>query len=32
VGAVTASGLTSMEDHDLVVEGVRAHLAEGVRA
>jgi uncharacterized protein (UPF0303 family) len=28
VAAVTASGLTSMEDHDLVVAGLRAHLAE----
>ena len=27
VAAVTASGLTSMEDHDLVVAGIRAHLA-----
>jgi uncharacterized protein (UPF0303 family) len=30
VGAVTASGLASMEDHDLVVAGLRAHLAETV--
>ncbi|GGM62780.1 heme-degrading domain-containing protein [Microbacterium saperdae] len=28
VAAVSASGLASMEDHDLVVEGIRAHLAE----
>ncbi|WP_375404911.1 heme-degrading domain-containing protein [uncultured Amnibacterium sp.] len=27
VAAVTASGLTSMEDHDLVVAGIRAHLS-----
>ena len=27
VAAATASGLTSMEDHDLVVDGIRAHLA-----
>lgn len=27
VAAATASGLTSMEDHDLVVAGIRAHLA-----
>lgn len=27
VAAVTASGLSSMDDHDLVVEGIRAHLA-----
>ena len=26
VAAVTASGLASMEDHDLVVAGIRAHL------
>ncbi|MEG3615362.1 heme-degrading domain-containing protein [Isoptericola haloaureus] len=28
VAAVTASGLSSMDDHDLVVAGLRAHLAE----
>lgn len=28
VAAVTASGLASMEDHDLVVAGIRAHLAD----
>jgi len=28
VAAATASGLTSMEDHDLVVAGIRAYLAE----
>lgn len=28
VAAVTASGLSSQEDHDLIVEGLRAHLAE----
>jgi uncharacterized protein (UPF0303 family) len=28
VAAATASGLASMEDHDLVVQGIRAHLAE----
>ena len=27
VAAATASGLSSMEDHDLVVSGIRAHLA-----
>ncbi len=27
VAAVTASGLSSQEDHDLVVEGIRQHLA-----
>jgi uncharacterized protein (UPF0303 family) len=27
VAAVTASGLSSQEDHDLIVEGVRQHLA-----
>ncbi|MEV4016062.1 heme-degrading domain-containing protein [Nonomuraea angiospora] len=26
--AATASGLSSMEDHDLIVAGIRAHLAE----
>ncbi|PUB32050.1 uncharacterized protein (UPF0303 family) [Promicromonospora sp. AC04] len=29
VAAATASGLSSQEDHDLIVEGLRAHLAEG---
>jgi uncharacterized protein (UPF0303 family) len=29
VAAATASGLSSMDDHDLVVEGIRAYLAEG---
>ncbi|MEV4365094.1 heme-degrading domain-containing protein [Nonomuraea sp. NPDC049625] len=29
VAAATASGLSSMEDHDLIVAGIRAHLAEG---
>lgn len=29
VAAVTASGLSSQQDHDLVVAGIRAHLAEG---
>ncbi|MFJ9558636.1 heme-degrading domain-containing protein [Streptomyces fuscichromogenes] len=29
VAAVTASGLSSQEDHDLVVEGIRAHLTHG---
>ena len=28
VAAATASGLSSMDDHDLIVEGIRAHLAE----
>ena len=28
VAAATASGLSSMEDHDLIVAGIRAHLAE----
>ncbi|WP_431914644.1 heme-binding protein [Nonomuraea jabiensis] len=28
VAAATASGLSSMEDHDLIVTGIRAHLAE----
>lgn len=32
VAAVTASGLTSLEDHALVVEGLRAHLAEAADA
>jgi uncharacterized protein (UPF0303 family) len=27
VAAATASGLSSMDDHDLVVDGIRAHLA-----
>jgi len=29
VAAATASGLTSMEDHDLVVDGIRDYLASG---
>ncbi|MFI1359935.1 heme-degrading domain-containing protein [Streptomyces sp. NPDC020898] len=29
VAAATASGLSSQEDHDLIVEGIRAHLAHG---
>jgi uncharacterized protein (UPF0303 family) len=29
VAAATASGLSSEEDHNLIVEGIRAHLAEG---
>ena len=29
VAAATASGLSSQEDHDLIVEGIRAYLAEG---
>jgi uncharacterized protein (UPF0303 family) len=28
VAAVTASGLSSMDDHDLVVEGIRGYLAD----
>ena len=28
VAAATASGLSSQEDHDLIVEGIRAHLEE----
>ena len=28
VAAATASGLSSQEDHDLIVEGIRAHLAD----
>ncbi|MFG1687912.1 heme-degrading domain-containing protein [Nonomuraea sp. NPDC049269] len=28
VAAATASGLSSMEDHDLIVAGIRVHLAE----
>ena len=28
VAAATASGLSSQEDHDLIVEGIRAYLAE----
>lgn len=28
VAAATASGLSSQEDHDLIVEGIRGHLAE----
>jgi len=28
VAAATASGLASMEDHELIVAGIRAHLAE----
>jgi len=31
VAAATASGLSSMDDHDLVVEGLRAYLSEGER-
>ncbi|WP_371582104.1 heme-degrading domain-containing protein [Streptomyces sp. NBC_01314] len=29
VAAATAFGLSSQEDHDLIVEGIRAHLAHG---
>ncbi|MEU7744704.1 heme-degrading domain-containing protein [Nonomuraea sp. NPDC049158] len=29
VAAATASGLSSQDDHDLIVEGIRAYLAEG---
>jgi uncharacterized protein (UPF0303 family) len=29
VAAATASGLSSQEDHDLIVDGIRAYLAEG---
>jgi uncharacterized protein (UPF0303 family) len=29
VAAATASGLSSPEDHDLIVAGIRAYLAEG---
>jgi uncharacterized protein (UPF0303 family) len=29
VAAATASGLSSMDDHDLIVEGIRAYLADG---
>lgn len=29
VAAATASGLSSLEDHELIVEGIRAYLAEG---
>ncbi len=29
VAAATAAGLSSQEDHDLIVEGIRAYLAEG---
>jgi uncharacterized protein (UPF0303 family) len=32
VAAVTASGLSSMEDHDLVVAGLRAFIASRSRA
>lgn len=32
VAAATASGLSSMDDHDLIVAGVRAHLAAKGRA
>ncbi|GAB2883658.1 heme-degrading domain-containing protein [Streptomyces mayteni] len=32
VAAATASGLASLEDHDLIVAGVRAFLAEGDNA
>ena len=28
VAAATASGLSSQEDHDLIVEGIRGHLAQ----
>jgi uncharacterized protein (UPF0303 family) len=31
VAAATASGLSSQEDHDLVVDGIRAYLADGGR-
>lgn len=31
VAAVTASGLSSQEDHDLIVEGIRQHLAAETR-
>lgn len=31
VAAITASGLSSADDHDLVVEGIRAHLANSPR-
>jgi uncharacterized protein (UPF0303 family) len=31
VAAATASGLASMDDHDLIVDGIRAYLAEGDR-
>lgn len=29
VAAATASGLSSMDDHDLIVDGIRAYLADG---
>jgi uncharacterized protein (UPF0303 family) len=29
VAAATASGLSSQQDHDLIVEGIRTYLAEG---
>ena len=29
VAAATASGMSSLEDHDLIVAGIRAYLAEG---
>lgn len=29
VAAATASGLASQDDHDLIVQGIRKHLAEG---
>jgi uncharacterized protein (UPF0303 family) len=29
VAAATASGLSSMDDHDLIVEGIRAYLGDG---
>ena len=32
VAAVTVSGLSSREDHDLAVEGIRRHLTAGRRA
>lgn len=31
VAAATASGLTSIEDHDLIIAGIRSHLLEGGR-
>jgi uncharacterized protein (UPF0303 family) len=31
VAAITASGLTSQQDHDLVVAALRAHLAGDAR-
>lgn len=32
VAVATASGLSSQEDHDLIVEGIRAHISEGAAA